>query len=112
MNDNETQVLQLTPEAALELIEAKARALVAAREGRIAVGIAGGPGVGKSTLATSLVAAMNAATPDLTAYVPMDGFHMRHAKLERLGTERDKGAPHTFEGAAFAEFLAGVKAAT
>ncbi|MDB5538808.1 MAG: hypothetical protein JWQ89_535, partial [Devosia sp.] len=29
-----------------------------------------------------------------------------------LGTVRDKGMPHTFEGAAFAEFLAGVKAAT
>jgi len=42
----------------------------------------------------------------------MDGFHMRHAKLETLGTVKDKGAPHTFEGAAFAEFLAGVKAAT
>lgn len=112
MNDNEPQVLQLTPDEALAMIADKARALLAARPGRIAVGIAGGPGVGKSTLATSLVAAINAATPDLAAYVPMDGFHMRHAKLESLGTVRDKGAPHTFEGAAFAEFLAGVKAAT
>ena len=24
---------------------------------------------------------------------------MRHAKLEALGTVKDKGAPHTFEGA-------------
>jgi pantothenate kinase len=112
MNDNEPQVLQLTPEEALAAIYDKARQALATREGRIAVGLAGGPGVGKSTLATQLVAAINAASPDLAAYVPMDGFHMRHAKLESLGTVKDKGAPHTFEGAAFAEFLAGVKAAT
>ncbi|WP_423069024.1 hypothetical protein [Devosia sp. CN2-171] len=112
MNDNEPQVLKLTPEEALVAIAEKARQALATREGRIAVGIAGGPGVGKSTLATQLVAALNTTAPDLAAYVPMDGFHMRHAKLESLGTVKDKGAPHTFEGAAFAEFLAGVKAAT
>jgi len=112
MNDNEPQVLQLTPEAALAAIGDKARSMLAGRTGRIAVGIAGGPGVGKSTLAVQLVAALNATTPGLAAYVPMDGFHMRHAKLESLGTVKDKGAPHTFEGAAFAEFLAAVKAAT
>jgi pantothenate kinase len=112
MNDNEPQVLQLTPDAALAAIADKAVSMLAGRDGRIAVGIAGGPGVGKSTLAVRLVEALNAATPGLAAYVPMDGFHMRHAKLESLGTVKDKGAPHTFEGAAFAEFLAGVKAAT
>lgn len=112
MNDNEPQVLKLTPGEALAMIADKIRQVLPTRDGRIAVGIAGGPGVGKSTLATQLVAALNATSPDLVAYVPMDGFHMRHAKLESLGTVKDKGAPHTFEGAAFAEFLAGVKAAT
>ena len=112
MNDNEPQVLQLTPEAALATMAAKVREVLARREGRIAIGLAGGPGVGKSTLAVQLVAALNAAEPGLAAYVPMDGFHMRHAKLERLGTVRDKGMPHTFEGEAFAGFLAALKAAT
>jgi pantothenate kinase len=42
----------------------------------------------------------------------MDGFHMRHAKLVALGTDKDKGMPHTFEGEAFAAFLGGLKAAT
>jgi len=75
------------------------------------LGIAGGPGVGKSTLAQQLVAAINAEQPEAAAYVPMDGFHMKHAKLEALGTVADKGMPHTFEGGAFADFLATLKAA-
>lgn len=112
MNDNEQQVLQLGPEAALALLVERAQAMLARRDGRIAVGLTGGPGVGKSTLAVKLVEALNAADPGSSAYVPMDGFHMRHAKLVGLGTVKDKGAPHTFEGAAFAEFLAGVKAAS
>jgi pantothenate kinase len=79
-----------------------------ARPGRQVLGIAGGPGVGKSTLAVRLVEMLGPSA----AYVPMDGFHMKHAKLEALGTAADKGMPHTFEGAAFADFLARLKAAT
>ena len=37
---------------------------------------------------------------------------MKHKKLEALGLVRDKGMPHTFEGAQFAEFLGDLKAAT
>jgi len=112
VNDNEQQVLQLKPEVALALLVERTHRVLSNYQGRIAIGIAGGPGVGKSTLAIKLVETLNQGTPNLAAYVPMDGFHMRHAKLESLGTAKDKGAPHTFEGAAFAEFLAGVKAAT
>ena len=103
--------LSLTPDAALAYLREEAMALLA-RPGRTVLGIAGGPGVGKSTLATQLVAALNAAQPGVAAYVPMDGFHMKHSKLEGLGTAADKGMPHTFEGAAFATFLAALKAAT
>ncbi|MBI4921968.1 MAG: nucleoside/nucleotide kinase family protein [Devosia nanyangense] len=105
------QTLSLTPDAALAYLREEAAALLA-RPGRTALGLAGGPGTGKSTLAVQLVAALNAAEPGVAAYVPMDGFHMKHAKLEGLGTAADKGMPHTFEGAAFADFLAGLKAAT
>ncbi|MEO6012470.1 MAG: nucleoside/nucleotide kinase family protein [Devosia sp.] len=103
----EQQVLSLTPDAALAHLRAEAEALLA-RPGRTVLGIAGGPGTGKSTLTAQLVAALGPAA----AYVPMDGFHMKHSKLEALGTAADKGAPHTFEGAAFADFLAALKAAT
>ena len=103
----EPTTLSLTPDAALALLRDEAAALLA-QPGRRVLGIAGGPGVGKSTLATQLVAALGVDA----AYVPMDGFHMRHNKLEALGTAADKGMPHTFEGAAFAEFLAALKAAS
>lgn len=112
MNDNDQQVLALTPEAALAYLAERARTLLAAHPGRVAIGLTGGPGVGKSTLAAQLVELINATQPDLAAYVPMDGFHMLHKKLEQLGTVKDKGAPHTFEGGAFATFLQTLKSAT
>ncbi len=90
----------------------QAASLAAKSPRRIAIGLAGGPGVGKSTLAVDLVKALNAAHPGSAGYVPMDGFHMRHAKLEGLGTVRDKGAPHTFEAQGFVDFLTALKAAT
>jgi pantothenate kinase len=105
------ETLDLTPTVALDLLADRVRTLAASRTGRLAVGIAGGPGVGKSTLAAELVNRLNADEPGLAALVPMDGFHMRHAKLETLGLVRDKGAPHTFEGAAFVAFVAALKAA-
>lgn len=112
MNDNEQLALSLAPEAALTYLAERAVALLAAHTGRVAIGLTGGPGVGKSTLATQLVDRVNAIQPGIAAYVPMDGFHMLHAKLEQLGTVKDKGAPHTFEGAAFASFLSTLKTAT
>jgi pantothenate kinase len=105
------QTLTVTPDDAEALLAARATTL--ANNGtRVVLGLAGGPGVGKSTLATRLVERLNAATHGLAAYVPMDGFHMRHKKLEALGTAHEKGMPHTFEGAAFAQFLAALKLAT
>jgi pantothenate kinase len=104
------ETLSLTPTEAETLLAARALAL-AENSARSVLGLAGGPGAGKSTLAVRLVERLNAATPGVAAYVPMDGFHMRHKKLEALGTAHEKGMPHTFEGAAFAQFLARLKAA-
>ena len=106
MAGNEQQVLSLTPEDALAFLVRQAQALPTDR--RVVIGIAGGPGTGKSTLATALVEAVG----PVAAYVPMDGFHMLHAKLIELGTVADKGAPHTFEGEAFAAFISSLKTAT
>jgi pantothenate kinase len=106
MEENPRQ-LSLTPDDALALLRREAEALLA-QPGRRVLGIAGGPGTGKSTIAQKLAAELGPAA----TYVPMDGFHMKHAKLEGLGTVQDKGMPHTFEGAAFADFLERLKAAT
>lgn len=66
----------------------------------------------KSTLAAELVTMLNAVQPGSTAPVPMDGFHMKHAKLEAMGQTDRKGASHTVEGADFVNFLHHLKAAT
>jgi pantothenate kinase len=103
--------LSLTPEAAISLLVDQAKILASNTARRIAIGLAGGPGVGKSTLAVEIVRNLNSSEPGSAAFVPMDGFHMRHSKLEALGTVKDKGAPHTFEGAEFVEFLRRLKSA-
>ncbi|WP_224701108.1 nucleoside/nucleotide kinase family protein [Devosia aquimaris] len=114
--------LRLTPQQALSRLvphilemESQAHATApgaAAGNGRIVIGLAGGPGTGKSTLAAELVAMLNATHPGSAQLVPMDGFHIRHAKLEAMGQVDYKGAPHTFEGAQFVSFLHHLKGAT
>jgi pantothenate kinase len=82
----------------------RARALAADRP-RAVLGIAGSPGSGKSTLAGRLVRALNEDGPPWVAQVPMDGFHLADAELERLGLRDRKGAPDTFDAAGYAALL-------
>ncbi|MFE2510960.1 nucleoside/nucleotide kinase family protein [Streptomyces naganishii] len=91
------------PTAFDELL-ARARALP--RDGRRAVlGITGSPGAGKSTLAEALVRALNGGSELWAAHVPMDGFHLADAELDRLGRRDRKGAPDTFDAAGYAALL-------
>jgi pantothenate kinase len=104
--------LRLNPSQALSRLVPHILDMVSDAQGhRIAIGLAGGPGTGKSTLAAELVTMLNATHPGSAALVPMDGFHMKHAKLEAMGQVDYKGAPHTFEGAEFLSFLHHLKAA-
>ncbi|MEV7796048.1 nucleoside/nucleotide kinase family protein [Streptomyces sp. NPDC087512] len=76
------------------------------RDGRRAIlGIAGSPGAGKSTLAEALVRELNGTGGAWAAHVPMDGFHLADAELERLGRRDRKGAPDTFDAAGYAALL-------
>jgi pantothenate kinase len=66
--------------------------------GRVALGITGAPGAGKSTLTSALLTAMRESLgPDAVGHLPMDGFHLADAQLDRLGLCDRKGAPETFD---------------
>ena len=57
------------------------------------VGLAGPPGAGKSTLAVRMADAVAGSA----IVLPMDGFHLRNAELERRGLAARKGASDTFD---------------
>lgn len=73
--------------------------------GRALLGIAGAPGAGKTTLALRLVRELNGTGEPWAAHVPMDGFHLADAELDRLGRRDRKGAPDTFDAAGYAALL-------
>ena len=75
---------------------------------RALLGITGVPGAGKSTLAAALTEALGPAA----AWVPMDGFHLADAALDRLGLRDRKGAPETFDGWGYLALLRRLAAET
>ncbi|MBI4941050.1 MAG: nucleoside/nucleotide kinase family protein [Actinobacteria bacterium] len=84
----------------------RARTLLAPGR-RTLLGIVGPPGAGKSTVSAALVAALPAGS---AVVVPMDGYHLAQAELERLGRAMRKGAPDTFDAAGFVALLARIAA--
>ena len=92
----------LTRDAAL----AEAASL-ASGPGRRLLGLTGPPGAGKSTVSAALMAALPAGS---AAVVPMDGFHLAQAELERLGRADRKGASDTFDSAGFVALLERLRA--
>lgn len=84
------------PEALLQAID---QMLAPGR--RCLLGLVGAPGAGKSTLA----AALRQQLGELAQVVPMDGFHLANAELQRLGLAGRKGAPETFDSAGYVALL-------
>lgn len=78
----------------------RARGLIQPGRRRM-LGITGSPGSGKSTLSTVLVDALSADA----VLVPMDGFHLANAELERLERRDRKGAIDTFDAAGYVALL-------
>lgn len=79
---------------------------------RALLGIAGAPGAGKTTLVEALIAGLTERHGDgWAAHVPMDGFHLADAQLERLGLRDRKGAPETFDVDGYAALLHRVREA-
>ncbi|MBC2905532.1 nucleoside/nucleotide kinase family protein [Streptomyces cupreus] len=88
----------------LDDLLARARSLTASGR-RAILGITGSPGAGKTTLAEHLVRELNGSGAPWVAHVPMDGFHLSDAELDRLGRRDRKGAPDTFDAAGYAALL-------
>lgn len=78
--------------------------LLSRTPGRVVVGITGPPGAGKSTSARAMVAAFDGAS-----YLPMDGFHLSNAELDRQGRRGRKGAIDTFDAAGYVAALRRVR---
>ena len=78
-------------------------------ENRILLGIAGPPGVGKSTFCDRLCGKLNTADGEIAAVFPMDGFHYDDIYLEQKGWKARKGAPHTFDVGGFCHTLGRLK---
>ncbi len=77
---------------------------------RFIVGIAGGPGSGKSAFAVRLKELINSkAKSDLTQIFPLDGFHRKNSELERSGLLSVKGAPETFDVEGYLSMLNRIK---
>ncbi|MER5636492.1 nucleoside/nucleotide kinase family protein [Kitasatospora sp. NPDC002227] len=77
-----------------------------ARTGRVLLGLTGPPATGKSTLAHHLVTRINETEgPGTAAYLPLDGFHLSNAQLDRLGLRHRKGAPQTFDALGYVTLL-------
>lgn len=68
---------------------------------RVLVAIAGPPGSGKSTFAQELAMRLGQDA----AVLPMDGFHLDNATLDRMDLFQRKGAPETFDSEGFVRLV-------
>eukprot|EP01116_Phalansterium_solitarium_P000944 TRINITY_DN10774_c0_g1_i1.p2 TRINITY_DN10774_c0_g1~~TRINITY_DN10774_c0_g1_i1.p2 ORF type:complete len:190 (+),score=42.03 TRINITY_DN10774_c0_g1_i1:168-737(+) len=73
------------------------------------VGIAGGPGAGKTTTAKRLAEVLNSAQPGVAVCLGMDGYHFYRHQLDKFpdpaDAHRRRGAPHTFDVQRFLQLL-------
>jgi pantothenate kinase len=90
------------------LDELMRRAANLAVDGRAILGITGCPGGGKSTLAERLVASLD-PEERWVVRVPMDGFHLANAALDRLGRRQRKGAIDTFDAFGYLALLGRIR---
>lgn len=97
---------------AVSALAARVEAAAAAVPGRFLLGIAGSPGGGKTTLAAAIVEHLNERRGGGAAALPMDGFHLANASLDRLGRRERKGSLDTFDGWGFLALLRRVREET
>jgi pantothenate kinase len=73
---------------------------------RVIVAICGAPGAGKTTFSSELQGLLTSGAASLSSQViAMDGFHLDNDTLTKKGLLSVKGAPNTFDVAAFEDLL-------
>jgi pantothenate kinase len=72
---------------------------------RLLIGLAGSPGVGKSTVAQTLAERLG----DRSVVLGMDGFHLASRTLADLGLSNVKGAPQTFDAEGIVALLGRIR---
>ncbi|KAK5053823.1 hypothetical protein LTR84_001785 [Exophiala bonariae] len=82
---------------------------------RMLIALAGIPGSGKSTISSGLMRKLSKKNAGFVAVVPMDGFHYSKAALALFPDPclavRRRGAPFTFDAAAFVQLVMKLKEA-
>ena len=91
-----------------EVVTRRATGLIGSRK---IIAISAPPAAGKSTIAEVVVASLTAMGKTATL-VPMDGFHLDNAVLERAGTLARKGAPETFDADGFVHLISRIASGT
>ncbi|EPY49641.1 nicotinamide riboside kinase [Schizosaccharomyces cryophilus OY26] len=84
---------------------------------RVLIGLAGGPGSGKTTLTSKLVREWNERLgSDMVKMIPMDGFHYTLEELDKMDNPEEararRGAEWTFDARLYASLVALVKKVT
>src|SRR5687767_12324316 len=77
------------------------------RQRPVILGITGPPGAGKTAMASVIASTIGDAVA-----LPMDGFHLADAELQRLGRRDRKGAIDTFDAYGYLALLQRVRRAT
>jgi pantothenate kinase len=90
----------------VNLLVEQIKTLLEGSSPRTIIGIVGKPGAGKSTVVAEI---QNQFESNDVAIIPMDGYHLSNEELIELGRRNRKGAPDTFDVAAFVSLLRKVR---